>query len=194
MDWAGRNPKALVVVSALVVACAVMGVWGLSGRSGSPSSEPTLGLATPTATPSRPLRIPTAPPSAEVTPAPGAPGVPAGPATVGNALMDQPGLPGGSLYANIPKHHVELSVTSAAPIGTVGYIVPTSLHESHGIDRNVGTSWSLSTIAYGRPDYARIWVQAGPRGEPVTCTITVDGRVTAHHSTDGPYGQMMCQG
>ena len=33
-----------------------------------------------------------------------------------------------------------------------------------------------------------------PGGEPVTCVITINGKVTERRSTDGPYGRTMCQG
>lgn len=105
-----------------------------------------------------------------------------------------PGLPGGSLYASLPKMHITLSVRSAAPIGILGYVIPTSQDHPSGKVTGVGRSWSLQTIGYGRPDYARIFLQANTIGTPITCTITVNGRVTEHSSTEGPYGRMMCQG
>ena len=81
-----------------------------------------------------------------------------------------------------------------APIGTVGYVMPTSLRHSSGTVKNVGLSWSLNSTVYGSPDYAQIYVQAGARGFPITCTVIVDGKVTERRSTEGPYGQMVCQG
>jgi hypothetical protein len=57
-----------------------------------------------------------------------------------------------------------------------------------------GTSWSMSTVVYGGPDYARLFIQGGFRGEAVVCTVTVDGKVTDRRATDGPYGLTMCQG
>ncbi|MCW2855916.1 MAG: hypothetical protein JWR52_1531 [Marmoricola sp.] len=111
-----------------------------------------------------------------------------------SGTLNMPGLQGGSVYRYLPKHHVVMTITSDQPIGTIGYEVPTSLHNSSGIVKNVGTHWSLATTAYGSPDYAQLFMQAGARGFPVTCTITVDGRVTEHRSTEGPYGQLICQG
>jgi hypothetical protein len=87
-----------------------------------------------------------------------------------------------------------LSMTSAAPIAYVGYIVPTSLDHSTGTVTSPGTSWSLTTTAYGPPDHAQLFSLAGPAGVPVTCTITVDGRVTETRTTSGPYDQLFCQG
>lgn len=95
---------------------------------------------------------------------------------------------------HIPKHQLTVTVTSRAPLGFVGYHIPTSLRDSYGTAKNVGTSWSMTTTVYGSADYARLWAQAGYRGEPVTCTITVDGKVTERRSTQGPYGELFCQG
>jgi hypothetical protein len=111
-----------------------------------------------------------------------------------SGTLDVPGLQGGSIYRYLPKHKITLRITSEAPIGTVGYVIPTSLRQSSGIVKNVGTSWNLTTTAYGDPDYAQLFMAAGGRGFPVTCTITVDGHVTEHRSTEGPYGQLICQG
>jgi len=170
-------------------------IWMTVGPSSRADEPATLGLPGDTST-SAPLALPT-------TSASGAAGTPGG---VSKALqaalgksgsagsLSMPGLPGGTLYKNLPRHHIVLTVTSEVPVGTVGYIVPTSLRKNYGVDKNVGTSWQLVTTAYGDPDYAQLFVQAGARGYPVRCRITVDGRVTAERSTDGPYGQMMCQG
>ncbi|MET0767806.1 MAG: hypothetical protein ABWY50_09195 [Aeromicrobium sp.] len=111
-----------------------------------------------------------------------------------SALAPPGGLAGEGGTKGLPKHSVVLRMTSAAPIGVVGYVVPTSVDRSSGTAEGVGTSWSLSTTAYGDPDYAQLFAQAGPRGVPITCTITIDGRVTERRSTDGPYGQLFCQG
>lgn len=91
-------------------------------------------------------------------------------------------------------HVVRLSVTSSEPIGTVGYLVPTSRDRSYGRAKDVGRAWSITTRAYGEPDYAQIFAQAGASGAPVTCTITVDGKVTAKRSSSGAWGQLFCQG
>ncbi len=104
------------------------------------------------------------------------------------------GLAGGGGVANQPSHTVTLSMTSEAPLGTVGYIIPTSLRDNYGVRKNVGRSFSVTTTAYGEPDYAQGFAQAGQRGFPVTCTITVDGRVTERQTTAGPYGALFCQG
>lgn len=111
-----------------------------------------------------------------------------------SGTLSIPGLQGGSLYENLPRHRVTLRASSAEPIGTVGYVVPTSYRNSSGIVKKVGRSWQISVIAYGDPDYAQLFLQAGALGAPVTCTITVDGKVTERRSTEGPYGQLICQG
>jgi hypothetical protein len=117
-----------------------------------------------------------------------------GPGRSNNFNGSLAGFAGSGLYWSLPKHHIVLSVTSPGQIGTVGYLIPTSLDKADGVAKHVGTSWGLQTIVYGRPDYARIFLQAGASGVPISCTISVDGRVTEHRATSGPYGQLMCQG
>ncbi len=104
------------------------------------------------------------------------------------------GLAGGGGVANQPIRTVTLSLTSEAPLGTVGYIIPTSLRDNYGIRTDVGRTFSVTTTAYGPPDYAQGFARAAQRGFPVTCTITVDGRVTERQTTAGPYGALFCQG
>ncbi|MCZ4497509.1 MAG: hypothetical protein JWQ74_62 [Marmoricola sp.] len=105
-----------------------------------------------------------------------------------------PGIQGGSVYNSASKHRIDLRVTSEEPIGTVGYVVPTSLKKSRGVAKNVGRSWSLTTYGYGDPKYAELFLQAGARGFPITCVIKIDGKVTERRSTDGPYGALICVG
>lgn len=105
-----------------------------------------------------------------------------------------PGLRGAGWSISAPAHQLVLQVRSSAPIGEIGYVVPTSADHYSGRVSHAGMSWRMSTTVYGRPDYARVWIQAGERGTPVTCTILVDGHVTDQRSTTGPYGASMCQG
>lgn len=107
--------------------------------------------------------------------------------------LDWAGLAGEGFSTGARAHKVTISVTSEAPAGTVGYVIPTSVDKYVG-KVDAGTSWRLSTTVYGRPDYARVFIQAGARGYPVTCTVIVDGQVTDQRSTAGPWGQSMCQG
>jgi hypothetical protein len=108
--------------------------------------------------------------------------------------VDLPGMQGRGFSVSLPKVPIVLRVTSSAPIGTVGYLVPTSPDKNYGVVKNVGRSWILRTYGYGKPDYARIFVQAGPTGAVITCTVEAKGRVTDQRSTSGPYGRTMCQG
>lgn len=203
MEWIRYHPKAAAggaaVVTVLVIVLVAMMVSKSSPEE--PKSSP-LPSTTPTTAPLS--ELPTVTPSATPTKKPGtsvekqfAEGLQSlgsgGGATGGNLQM--PGLQGGSMYKYLPKHRIVLRATSQAPIGTIGYIMPTSLNESSGVVKNYkGTSWSISSTVYGDPDYAQIYLQAGARGYPITCTITVDGKVTERRSTEGPYGQLVCQG
>lgn len=104
-----------------------------------------------------------------------------------------PGLAGQGFNRDTPSRAITLTVTSSRPIGTIGYIVPTSPDRSYGVVKNLGTSWSLTTRVYGKPGYARLFVQAGPTGASVTCSVSVAGGPSDSRSTSGPYGQAMCQ-
>jgi hypothetical protein len=94
-----------------------------------------------------------------------------------------------------PKlHALVMSARSTAPIPSVGYLVPTSPDHSYGRTDSPGTRWSVATTVTGGPDYAVIFIQAGPTGTPITCSITVDGKVLDSKSTSGPYGRQVCYG
>ncbi len=93
-----------------------------------------------------------------------------------------------------PRHKLVLSATSTAPIGEVGYLVPTSPHHSYGAAKHVGDHWVLRTTVTGKPYYAAVFLQAGATGAPITCTITLDGKVIDQRSTSGPYGRQVCLG
>lgn len=205
MEWIRYHPKVSAAIAAVVSLFVIVFVW--IQISPDDSNQPdTFGspeLPTPSTSPLS--ELPTISPSATPTANGGAggsgglggfTGIP-GEGSNGGAsggTLTMPGLQGGSLYKYLPKHAITLRVTSEVPIGTIGYVMPTSLRNSSGTIKNAGTSWSLSSTVYGSPDYAQIFVQAGARGFPITCTITVDGKVTERRSTEGPYGQMVCQG
>jgi hypothetical protein len=85
----------------------------------------------------------------------------------------------------------------ALPTTTPGRLltdVPTSRDHQSGKRTDLAESWSLATTVYGKPDYAQLFTWTGPEGYPITCTITVDGHVTARLTTHGPWGKIFCQG
>lgn len=206
MDWIRRRPQTAAIAGVVAVLAVLTLVYLMVSSSGGspgsraisdldsqPSAEPTLGL--PTVSPSA---TPTTPSAADLQKATQkafdqlGQGFSSGGLQSGD--LNMPGLQGGSVYQYLPKHRVVMTVTSSSPIGTVGYVVPTSLNESSGVVRNVRTRWSLTTTAYGDPDYAQLFMQADARGHEITCTITVDGRVTERQTTQGPYARLICQG
>ncbi len=191
-----RDTTRTAATAAVVAGLALMG-FALStllvgGSHADPRPDTTLGVPS-VDTPA--YAAPTAPgdvdqaasPAGEPTGSPAVPGFPGAGATL-------TGLGGKGGVKGLPKMRITLSMTSAAPIAYVGYIVPTSLDHSTGTVKDPGTSWSLTTIGYGPPDYAQLFSIAGPTGIPVTCTITVNGKVTERRTTTGPYDQMFCQG
>lgn len=115
-------------------------------------------------------------------------------ASTGPPLTLHPVIPGGIARGNVPSHRVVLRASSGGPIVRVGYLVPTSLDNPIGDVKGIGTSWSVTTTAYGNPAYAELFVQAGKGGTPITCTIEVDGAVTSTATTKGPYGRQVCIG
>lgn len=206
MDWIRRRPQTAAVAGVVAVLAVLALVYLMASSSGGtpgprsiddlsdqPSSEPTLAL--PTVSPSATATAKTAEQvkkEAQDKFNQLGQGFSNGGFQSGDLTL--PGLQGGSVYQYLPKHRVVMTVTSSSPIGTVGYVVPTSLNKSSGVVRNVGTSWSLTTTAYGDPDYAQLFMQADARGNPITCTIRVDGRVTERQTTQGPYARLICQG
>ena len=203
-DWMRARPKLTAAIAGVVGLAIVALVFVLANSGNKPSSkEPSdFGAPLPTVPTRAPVKLPTT--SAGPTSAADAQkaahdalkkfghGFSSGGLTSGQLSM--PGLQGGSIYKYLPRHTLTLRASSEAPIGTVGYIAPTSLRNSSGIIKNVKNYWTLTTTVYGDPDYAQLFLQAGARGYPITCTILVDGHVTEHRSTEGPYGQMVCQG
>lgn len=91
-------------------------------------------------------------------------------------------------------HDVVVSATSAGPIAVLGYLVPTGLGKSYGGVDNHPRHWSMSERAVGSGYLAAIFLQAGKSGAPVTCTITIDGKVTDRQTTSGSYGRAVCLG
>lgn len=124
-------------------------------------------------------------------------GIPTGglPGFPGAGINGLEGLSGEGGIIGLPKVKISLSLTSSTPIAYVGYIVPTDVDQEYtGVQKEIGTSWSLTKTGYGPPDYAQMFSIQSPGGAPVTCTIRIDGRVTESRTTTGPYDQLFCQG
>ena len=121
-------------------------------------------------------------------------GITAAPAAFGSGSLGQPGLTGGSQNVNIGKHRVLLEAWSSKPLAFAAWYVPTRTGKKVGASKLPGRSWSMRTVAYGRPDYAQVYLQSDYTGTPVHCRITVDGRVTATETSEGPFGYIVCPG
>lgn len=190
MDAIRRHPFVVVgILAGLALVAALLVPLGGSGSTATgDAAAGREGVERPRLdrpTPSPSMSAAAADPSAE----------PAGtaPRTI-TGVREPTGLSGSGGTLSIRARRITLSATSSEPIGVVGYLVPTSRDRSNGTATGVGTSWSLSTLVYGTPDYAQMFLQAGPSGATITCTITVDGKVTEQRSSSGPYGQLFCQG
>ena len=187
---------ALLIAAGLAVALVAVLLMLRGSHSPKNDDDSVIGTTPPGTSGSVPLPKATkkAEPRTKTSGAPAADVVASGAGVKMSAVgLGMGGLPGGTLEKSLPEMHIHLSLTSDHPIGWLGWIIPTSKDNSSGKRTGVGTSWSLSTIGYGRPDYARLFFMSGPVGS-VTCTITVNGRVTEQRTTKGPYDQMMCQG
>lgn len=207
MDWIRRRPQTAAVAGVAAVLLVLVLVYLMVSSSSddttngsldlgdreTPTSEPTFGF--PSATPSTALPTATATGGGTGGTGGGLPGgYPLGGQPIKSGTVDLPGLSGGSVAQNPAKHRIQLKVTSRAPIGTIGYYIPYSPDKQSGTVQNAGTSWSLRTVTYGDPDYARIYLrQGGSAAATITCQILVDGRVVLTKTTDGPYAYLICQ-
>lgn len=192
MRWIRRNKVKASAAAAIAVGVLAMLLAVTNLLSSGPEAATQAG--TPTSQPS--IDVPAYTGTADVGDAdqstsPALTGIPSFP---GAGAADLEGLDGQGGIVGLPKERIVLTMTSAAPIAYVGYVVPTSLDNQTGTVMDPGTSWSLSTIGYGPPDHAQLFSLAGPTGVPVTCTITVNGTVTETRTTSGPYDQLFCQG
>lgn len=189
MDLVRRHPLAVaaVVAALLVLVALVVPLPGSGGNENGSRADGAGGSDGNVVT--RPSAKPSMTPAAKTSD--GTSGLVRPQAVRGE---EPPGLSGSGGVLNIRAHRITLSARSSDPIGVVGYNIPTSRDRPSGTARGVGRSWSLTTRVYGRPDYAQMFLQAGPSGASITCTITVDGKVTERRASSGPYGQLFCQG
>lgn len=189
MDLVRRHPlgvaaavAALLVLVALVVPLPGSHGDGPGGSGAAGAGRQTTAVPTPTTSPS-------------MTAAAGSADGPSGLVRPPAMRAQEPaGLSGSGGVLSIRARRITLAARSSEPIGVVGYNIPTSRERPSGTAKGVGRSWTLSTRVYGRPDYAQMFMQAGPSGASITCTITVDGKVTEQRTSSGPYGQLFCQG
>ena len=191
MEWIRRNPKSAVALSALVVLCMVVLVWGMSGGSRRTSADGTLDGPT--------LPAPTSTPSSKLTALPSPSGTP----TSASALTDfpaagmggiGPGLAGSGMNSGLPVHRVVIAAGSDGPLLGVGWRIPTADGARGGKNYSYKSSFRRAATAYGNPDYAQLYTHVGPDSSEVWCTVTVDGRVVERQVAHGPWGQVFCQG
>lgn len=195
MRWIRRNKTQAAAATAVVVGALFMAFALATLLFG--GSSATAQAEGPVEQPSIEVPAYVAPDELSLSDQPtGIPPLPVGaqPSFPGAGANTLKGLKGNGGIVGVPKHRITLSLTSPGPIAYVGYIVPTSLDNSTGTVKDLGTSWSMTTVGFGPPDYAQMFSLAGPTGVPITCTITVDGKVTERRTTSGPYDQLFCQG
>jgi hypothetical protein len=178
----------ILLACAAVILVGLLGGGFLSSPAASPSVSPPAAAGTglnPTPHPS-----PTAS-SGKASPKATATGLVTDPvATLRAQFPDNPlnHLRGAGL------HDLVLSASSPEPIAVIGYLVPTGLGAPYGSVKTHSTHWSNRQQAIGKGYLAAIFVQTGRSGAPITCTISVDGKVTNTETTSGAYGRAVCLG
>ena len=191
MEWIQRNPKKTVALSALLVLCLVLLVWGLSGGGDSADSTPTLGgpsLATPTTTPSEHLTVLPTPSGLPTSVG----GVMQGLDSSGNGVFTESF--GSGSAKSLAKHHVVVKAVSDGVMMGVGWWIPFANGARKGGEVPKSTTFSHSDTTWGDSDLARILAYGGPNSKKTTCYVIVDGKVTEKETAEGPYGQVFCQG
>lgn len=92
-------------------------------------------------------------------------------------------------------HELTIAASSlAGKMPVLGYLVPTGMGSAYGSLNGQRQSWSYHEQALGPGYLAAIFVQTGKLGIPITCTVTVDGKVTSHETASGAYGRAICLG
>ena len=122
--------------------------------------------------------------------------------TPGNGLVGNPMQQLRNVLPDNPLNHLnthelhQVTVSASAPgrIAVLGYLIPTGLGSAYGVVHTNSHSWSVSEQALGGGYLAAIFIQTGKDGTPLTCTITVDGKVTSSQTTSGSYGRAVCLG
>lgn len=192
MDWFRRNPTKAAGLSALAVLCLVVLVWDFAGGSGRTAGSSTLGapapLATPTTSPTRSL--------AGLATSSGSP-TPIGQVVGGGGAASgtgATGIPGTGFDRGLTPHHVVITAESDGPLAGVGWQMPTADGPRGGKDAVGQRSFRHEATVYGTPPYAQLYTFDGPHSSWVSCTVTVDGKVTDHQVAKGPWGQVFCRG
>jgi hypothetical protein len=90
-------------------------------------------------------------------------------------------------------HVVTVSSTSDQNILALVYYVRGGQPESASYTF-LKSPMSVTTPGTGDGLIAEIGAQAGPDATQVTCTVSVDGKVTASNTAKGPYGVAFCVG
>ena len=189
MGWPRRNVKRVSAVAAVLAVLTCVGLFVRAYQQAGPSHDEAAG-PTGSAAPATPSPSPS--PSA-------ASGAARANAFDPNALslppytITPPAAPGFA-FATPAEHRIVLAASSRHAIGRVGYLAPTSPDHPSGDVKHVGRQWAVHTTVTGSPYYALVFVQAGADGTPITCSITLDGKVLSRKSTSGAYGRQVCVG
>jgi hypothetical protein len=105
-------------------------------------------------------------------------------------------LPGSSLVADpngLPKHSVQIKVTSDGTIAAVGYLVAYG-KPSRYKGQFLKSPFVAVTTGRSNGVVAEVGAQAASDATYVTCTITVDGAVRSTHTNHGAYSFAVCVG
>lgn len=183
----------LIAVAGVVVLLIGLIAQGAFSSSGSVGSTPDGADATPHAVAAN--NLPTAPPSKARASSSKS-------GAAGTGLVKDPVKALRGAFPDNPLNHLDkqglhevtISATSAGNMPVIGYLVPTGLGSAYGSVHTHRGHWSLHEQALGKGYLAALFIQADKLGLPVTCTVTVDGKVTNSETTSGSYGRAVCLG
>lgn len=121
-----------------------------------------------------------------------APAAHRGPSLAGQLVPELPQST--SIYgASVPRHSVVLTVRSDSAILQVGYQVSGG-NPSRYRASNVRSPMRVMTEGRGYGLMAALGAQASPDATFITCTVAVDGRVTATRTVHGGWSVAVCVG
>jgi hypothetical protein len=178
-----RKKRVFVVLAILVGFVVALAAWS-SGPPLRYSRPPSVHAAGPDRISSAGHR--SADPTASGSAAPGAPGGLTG-------LLPDLQVNTAVSPATLPKRNIVMTATSDGPILRMGYVVAYG-HPARGSATNMASPVRITAVGRSYSRVAAFGVQASPVATYLTCTVTVDGRVTARKTVHGPYAVALCVG
>jgi hypothetical protein len=186
----GTRRRALIGAVVAVIFLAALVGWASGPGTGRPKLSPQgeRALGVPALTPTAPATSSSASPGSRRSSRP--PG-----AAATSEALDLPALPESTRLNEgaEPPRSVTMSVTSDAAILRLGYLVRGGRPDRYETT-NAASPAIITTVGHGYGPVAEVGAQASPYATYLTCTISVDGRVTSRHTVHGPWRVLVCVG